>query len=437
MPYRCPAPHPTAVASHGDAAVKWIEARLRADAGTPVTRLRWWQWFVLQRILEVDEHGHWCWPVSFVSVARQLGKSELACELAMWRCANPGLFDGRPQEAAFSANTVTLSRRLQATRWPWALDLGYRVSKLTGNTEIVWPDGSCWRTIAPESFYGRTLDLLLADETWAWMAEDFWQAAWPTSAARPQSHAVLFSTAHDEPKSLVPTIISNDQVCSIVWQAPPDADPMDREVWKQASAFWDSRRERVMEMSADQPSFATQFLNQWPASVTSSSWMPEERWNACRDKGLEVPPQPQIAAVDDRPGGFGAVVAFAWHDGDRVCVTAEQVESLDAAWNLASRAQKVMAGMTLVKEPKARLLRAKGFGTRDLPSSLQAMRIAVMEQSVAWDGDDLARSMNLLEVVEGRDGLRVLTSANGHAAVKVAVVAAREVRQAGDDPVMV
>jgi len=79
-----------------------------------------------------------------------------------------------------------------------------------------------------------------------------------------------------------------------------------------------------------------------------------------------------------------------------------------------------------------------GGKQRELHStSLQALRIAVVEDSVRWDGDELQRSMGALDVVEGRDGLRVLSTARQIAVVKVAAWAAREVRQRGDDPVLV
>lgn len=437
MPWRFPAPHPDAVDSLGDRAVAWIEQRLADDDGTPATALRWWQWIVLQRLLEVDADGRWCWPVAFVSVARQIGKTELLMELAAWRCANPDLFGGRPQDVGHSSNNVTLSRRVQSSRWSWATDLGYRISRLTGDTQIEWPDGSVWRTLSSEAFYGRSLDLLLIDEVWSWSDQDFWAAVWPTSAARPKAQAVLFSTAHNDVKTLVPTILANDEVATMIWQAPPDADISDPEVWRAASAYWDKQRESVMRLSQDQSSFATQFLNQWPAAATATRWMPEDRWAACRQRGLEVPAQPQIAAVDDRPGGLGAAVAYAWHDGDRTCVVAEEVDTLQEAWKRASRASHVLAGISLTKEPNARLLRATGVGSRDLPASLQALRIAVVEDSVRWDGDDLLRSMGALDVVEGRDGLRVLSTAREIAVVKVAAWAAREVRQRGEDPVLV
>ena len=115
---------------------------MAGDRKTRGDRLRWWQWLVVQRLGERRADGSWCWPVSFVSVARQLGKTELLAELAAWRCANPDLFDGMPQEVGHCANTVVLAKKVQSTRWSWAGELGYRIGRMTGDTTVEWPDGS-------------------------------------------------------------------------------------------------------------------------------------------------------------------------------------------------------------------------------------------------------------------------------------------------------
>ena len=272
LPRLFPAPHPDAAGSYGDHATEWIEARMREDGSVRAAGLRWFQWLILQRLLEHRADGSWCWPVSFVSVSRQQGKSELLCEIAAWRCAHPDLFGGWPQEVGHSASTVVVSRQVQSSRWPWAAGKDLEVHRQLGDSQIRWPDRSTWRTMAPENMYGRSMDLILADEAWHWEATAFWQATFPTMVERPQSQSVMWSAAHDTPKSLVSTLIGNPDVGVMMWGAAPGADMSDPAVWRASSAFWSQAREAAMRIASTQASFSTQWLNVWPSQLRGIVW---------------------------------------------------------------------------------------------------------------------------------------------------------------------
>lgn len=314
VPLIFPAPHPEAVESLGDHAAAWIEARMAADRRIRAESLRWWQWLVLQRLLERRADGSWCWPVTFVSVSRQQGKSELLCELASWRCAHPDLFGGRPQDVGHSASTVVLSRLVQSSRWFWARQEGLTVARQLGDSQVVWPDGSTWRTMAPQNMYGRSLDLVLADESWSWDATDFWQSTFPTLVERPSSQAVMWSAAHDEPRSLVATLMRNESVGVMLWGAAAGSDVKDPEVWRAASAFWSESRGLAMRTASGESSFGSQWLNMWPEEMRRGAWGSE--LVALLPPESDVPwSGPLVMAVEsDLDGGsWGAAVSDGVH----------------------------------------------------------------------------------------------------------------------------
>lgn len=317
LPLIFPPPHPDAVGSHGDAFVAAAEERMRADRWTRGDAFRWWQWLVAQRLLEYRADGSWCHPLSLVSVPRQQGKTELLDELAIWR-ASCGEASGVPHEVGHSASTVVISRLTQSSRWQWALDAGLSVARQLGDSQIKWPDGSVWRTMAPGNMFGRSLGTILGDEAWSWSAEDFWQATYPTVAERPDALVVLFSAAHDAPKSLLGTLLGNPMVCVMLWGAPAGADDADVAVWRAATPFWSENRERVMRMAAGESSFASQFLNRWP-EVGASAGPPavsEGEWSAAGRPGLEVQAKRCVVGIskeaDDR---WPVVVAGRTADG--------------------------------------------------------------------------------------------------------------------------
>lgn len=374
MPRAFPGPHPDAAGSLGDAAVSWIEQRMASDARSRGRSLRWWQWLVLQRLLEVDAGGQWCWPTGFVSVARQQGKSVLLGELAAWRAAHAEeLFGGR-QEIGHSASTVVLSRLLQSQWWPWAADQGHQIAKQLGDSQIVWPDGSTWRTIHAQNMYGRSLDLVLADEVWSWSAEDYWEATFPTLVERPRSQAVLLSAAHDQPKSLVWTLRGNPDVAVMEWGARPGDQQEDPEVWRRSSAVWTPQREQAMRMGLGQSSFASQWLNVWPDPPDTNGANTWGRGLAAHlgPAGHQPWQGPLHAAVESDPGGktWGAAVS----DGSHVVAVA--VPSLAGAVQWLTGNADGARGL-LVHETVAQQL------PPDLPLKVTSMPMASVRAATA------------------------------------------------------
>ena len=385
LPSVFPPPHPDATGSLGDMFTRFAEDRIASDTRTPWTGLRWWQWLAAQRILEVRGDGSWCWPVSFVSVSRQSGKSRLMGELAIWRAAHPDLFGG-VQEVASSASTVVLSRLLQSHWWSWAVDRGLTVRRQLGDSSLIWGDGSRWVTVAPENMYGRSQNMALIDEAWSWAAEDWWQATWPTLVEQPRAQAVLFSAANDQPKSLVDSLRGNADVAVLEWGAVEGDDMLDRGVWRRASPSWSGQREQAMLLACGESSFESQWLNVWPASMMRGRW------------GANL--AAQLPARSDRPWSGPLVLAVesdfdgrSWgaaaSDGTHVvCVRVPR--KLDAVgWLLGHSAGAVVL---LAHESVVKLLppdfpvAVEKMSTASARSATSLFKDHVRSGSLTWDG---------------------------------------------------
>ena len=356
---------------------------MTSDGRSSGTGLRWWQWLVAQRVLEVRADGSWCWPVSFVSVSRQCGKSQLAGELAIWRAAHPDMFGGR-QEVVSSASTVVLSRLIQSQWFPWADGMGLVIRRQLGDSSITWQDGSRWVTVAPENMYGRSQDFALIDEAFSWVAEDWWQATFPTLVERPMAQAILWSAANDTPKSLVGSLREAPDVCRMEWGMVDGDDPMDRGVWRASSAYWNgTRRENAMALACTEPSFESQWLNRWPLGAGMS-------WGA--NLAAQLPPRadrqwsaPLALAVESDFDGrsWGAAAS----DGTHVLCVQVPRKSDAVEWLLGHTAN---ANVLLAHEAVVKLLPpdfpipVEKMSTASAKSATSHLRDSV--RALSWDG---------------------------------------------------
>jgi hypothetical protein len=408
-PLRFPDPHAEAVDSLGDHAVEFIERRMSLDPQTRGDSLRWWQWLVLQRVLERKADGSWCWPVAFVSVARQQGKSELLCEIAAWRCAHPEMFGGRAQEVGHSASTVVISRKIQSSRWSWAGRHNLQVTRQLGDTQVVWLDGSTWRTMAPENMYGRSLDLILADEAWSWDATNFWQATFPTMAERPQAQAILWSAAHDTPKSLIATLFKNPRIGLMVWGATMDANPHDPEVWRQASAYWLPSRAEAMELAHDQPSFATQWLNVWPDDG-AATWLPASLLAMCARDTIYDPGEPVAASLECDVTGRNWSAAWADSTGQ---IQVHPPGRLDACcdWLRTVQPPILLAHPSVIARLPEGIAPTRALTPREQQASISEFAERVRSETIRWDhGAAVAEQVAAALLIQADGGPKLIAS---------------------------
>ena len=77
----------------------------------------------------------------------------------------------------------------------------------------------------------------------------------PTTAAIENSQMLLVSTAHSQPKDLIPnrrmaalgTLADPGVDLLLEWSAPRNMDIWDRQGWRMASPHWTARREGLIE----------------------------------------------------------------------------------------------------------------------------------------------------------------------------------------------
>jgi hypothetical protein len=339
--------------SHSDAvgslAGEWCVWLDREFGFTP----RPWQRMVLDRALEVDASGKFVWRNVVVSTSRQSGKSWLIKALAVARAAHADKF-GEPQECLHVANNLMASRRILMSAGRWAMDSGLELRRAQGQERVVWPDGSHWSLSSESAIYGNSASLGICDECWDISLEVVESALVPTLVERVQPQLWLFSTAHVDATALMPSYrkaaLDGDPRTMIVeWSAAPGSDIHDPAVWQAASAHWTEQRGELMAAAQNTPSFAQQWLNQWPndSGTDAGVWLPG--WDALPqavwDASLPVLAAVEVAA--DRSCA-GAAVAQRMDSG-RVNVLSrvfrDVVEAVE--WITGFDPLVVMAGVSI------------------------------------------------------------------------------------------
>ena len=326
-------PHPRAVGSLGDEFAAYAETRAAGE-------LRWWQRLVAARLLEVDADGRLVWEAAIVTTARQVGKSWLLRELCMWRIHQSERF-GEPQDVLHTGKDVAVCKEVQRPARVWAKGRAgdYKVREVNGQEEIEHRDsGSRWMLRAKEAVYGYSVSLGAVDEAWRVKASSVDEGLTPTMAEREQPQLALFSTAHrratglilDRRAAALEDLETGAGDLLIEWSAPRDAEPGDRDAWRQASPHWTPRRQRLIAGAhqrmqagetipdADEPdpveSFRAQWLNQWPVRQAESGGpteplLPVGVWDGLREELLPGDGPVWVALEDDY--GLGAAVACA------------------------------------------------------------------------------------------------------------------------------
>jgi hypothetical protein len=184
-------PHPGAVGSYGQALVDYaLERTGRA--------LRWWQCLAAARILEHDAAGALVWDACDVTVARQVGKSWLLRELAMWRMHQGRRWD-EPQTVVHTGKDLNICVEVQrsARRWARGYPDDYKVRDANGQEQIeLLVDGSRWMVRARDGVYGLSASLAIVDEAWAVPAVVIEEGLVPTMVELAASQLLLVSTAH-------------------------------------------------------------------------------------------------------------------------------------------------------------------------------------------------------------------------------------------------
>jgi len=350
--------------------------------------LYWWQWVTAQRLYEVDAAGDWVHHLGWVSVSRQSGKSEYLTADACWHS------DRLPDELTIhTANTVTGARGVQQRAWPWAERQGYRVDRLLGESQIHFPNGSRWLTIAMSAAFGRSPSRLLIDEAWRASGSgprSFWDALYPSLGAHDNAQALFFSAANAGEMGLARELRGREDVARCEWGALPGEDHMDPAVWRASSPYWNRGRQRLMAAAAGSPSFAENWLNVWPdeAGADGGLWLDRAGWDSGRLPSV-APTGPVVCALDSTPDGLRFAAVAVWMADGRMHVSASSYfehrgEAL--AWVERFRPKVMLVGIGLV--PLLPRLRwpVVGFGTRETALGTGPFAALVRDGSVMHDG---------------------------------------------------
>lgn len=327
-------PHPRAFGSYGADLVKAARDRRGID-------LRWWQAFAVCRLLEHDIDGELVWDEALMSTARQVGKSTLLRELAMFRFERPDLFG---DDLVMSlATSLRVAAQLQRPAAAWADRRGgfktFRGSNYVAIERL--DDDRRWIVSAVSSSHSYTVGLMCIDEVWGIASKMVEDHAEPTLLAASHPQLVLTSTAHPEATSLfldrrrAAIAELSEPVSRLIleWSAPPDAVELDDvELWRMASPEWTSQRERLMRKAfaaasakRDLASFRAQYLNIWPrpgeATERNPMLVDPNAFLAAQGAGPLGLSWPVLALEDSFTGGGALVLAEL--DGELVRVTGE------------------------------------------------------------------------------------------------------------------
>lgn len=463
-------PHPGAVGSYGAEFAAW--SRQRSGRG-----LRWWQRLLAARLLEHDEAGRLVWLWVLLSTSRQVGKSVLLGELALWRLHQAGRW-GEPQLVLMTSRDLPAAREVHRSARAWARgQAGWSVREANGQEEVADPGGSRWAVRGSGSVYSYSVSLALVDECWGVAPGVVADGIEPTLVERASPQLLLVSTAHRATTALFPRrrAVALAQLGAPVdtllveWSAPEGCGLDDRGGWRAASPHWTAQRERLVSSKLAEAvtgragadpleldpvaSFRSQWLNRWPQVGAPAAVGRDEpllvdstSWAGLVDLSVGALTARSVVAVEDF-FGRGAAVAVAGSDGDgRVAVWGRLFPSRSEAFGYAAEVaqarpgSRLLVGASLEADPQVPadvVASVASAGTSTTRTALPLLRELVGQDRLAHDGgQDLAEQVGALRVTAGAGGLNVSARSGRSDLARAAAWAAAAVLQEVGVPVL-
>ena len=407
-------------------------------------RLRWFQRLIAYRMLEVDTAGQLVWEQIIVTMARQVGKSYLLRLLALWRILHADLFGGDPQLVLHTASTLQVAREviLPVQTWAQGRPDEYKVRFANGEIEILrLADMSRWLVRASRSLVGYSAALAICDEGFDVAEELITEGLEPTTAAIENSQLLLVSTAHSQPKDLIPnrraaalsTLHDPDVDLLIEWSTPRTADIWDRKSWRQASPFWTERRERLIERKLRDAeakgegleAVAAQWFCWWPPKATplakGEPLLDVGEWDRLVDDVDTV--GPLVLVVEDHFGRGAAGLAAGVTDDGRLSVGGWEFTDRGAAfdwvryWAGQREGSTLIVGASLKGDPAIDTIDVAAVryaGTGETRIGLPLLRALVAGGRVIHDGaSDLSAQLAAARVLTSTAGLSLLSVSRG------------------------
>jgi hypothetical protein len=434
-------PHPRAVDSLGEEFVSFADDRMGG-------RLRWWQRLAAARLLEVDEDGRLVWSAALVLTARQVGKSTLLRELAIWRLLQADRY-GEPQLIVHVATNRAIAAEIQRGARAWARERPAefpRTMSANGYETVEHASGSRWLIKSRAGTYGHSSSLAIVDEGWGIPASEVEDGLIPTLAETVAPQLLITSTANRKATSLVLgrrraalELLDDPGAGDLLleWSAPHGCDIADPAMWRMASPHWTEQRQKLIRAAVEralagdhdddgedpQAAVRGQWLNRWQEPQRKlddrgEPLLPEGVWDELRT-GEHCHGNRWTVAIEDWYGQGGAVAA---------CGDLPSGGWLLAGWEHQSRAEAVdrvagliesfprvdlVAGATLHADPDvAELPLSDTPGTAALTRpALHLFREMVADRRVWWDpadGLELAAAVERARVVERQTGLTLI-----------------------------
>jgi len=171
------------------------------------------------------------------------------------------------------------------------------------------------------------------------------------------------------------------RILILEWSASAEADPGDREAWKQASPHWSRSRQEALEhayATTPETAWRIQYLNQWVRSARA--WLTARQWKAGERTTLDIPAYPAgTVAIEAHVQGFpyGMVHAVA-DDAGTVYLTAATFRTRRELWTHLTELAERRRGLTLLHSPAF-----KDY----LPGNLRgvkSMKVGMAEQFAAY-----------------------------------------------------
>lgn len=310
-----------------------------------------WQQHVADVVLEIDpDTGRLAYSEYRVTVPRQAGKSTWLLAKALHR-ASATQFFGPRQQIVYAAQTRKDSRKkweedflglVQASK---AFKSRVSPSLANGNEYMRFPNGSRFgiESTTEKSGHGATLDEGVVDEAFAQLDGRVEQAFRPAMITRPNAQLGVVSTAGwlDASPYLHAKVTHGRQlvadgvttgVAYFEWSAPQDADPFDRDVWRDCmpalgyiredgSGITEAKIAAELEAILGSPEglngFRRAYLNQWvQKTAPAEAVINLDMWALLADTSAEPAPHTgQITlAIDTDPNRERTSICSA---GDR------------------------------------------------------------------------------------------------------------------------
>jgi hypothetical protein len=366
-----------------------------------------WQIRCLHGITALDENDNFLRRVSYLSVARQNGKSLLGAACIGWFLTIEAPRRGGSQVAISVAHKLDLAVSMFKYLAPILQEkFGAKVSWSYGRNELEL-HGHRWivRAATPQAGHGYSAAFLYIDEAWDISEDSLDTGLLPTQRAVKNPICIISSTAGTQNSHALLRWrgqglrqIDAGEVGPMYfaeWSPPATLDPMTPEAWKMSnpSLGRGGLTIDVLHAEAKAPnrsSFLRSSVNIWIAS--STSWLENGLFASCAT--TDPIPKGGTLSVETSLDGTRYVGVRAVQDGNRSLVTvAFDVDSLAAAWErIAEQMRDPSLQLTItppfeISCPREYDSRRAIVGYRELGRWTQGVRALIVEGRVQHSGE--------------------------------------------------